>query len=119
MVAPVGATVRQRLGWAATEFLYWQAEEWARGGKPPIHPLDLHRLGEEVRWYIDADPPEQLSGGEDGGQDLSSVESSPPVDSDSESDGADSTEWRDKVMEPMGTKCPVCEVMVSSDWMMV
>ena len=114
VAASVGATVRQRLGWAVTEFLYWQAELWVAEGKSPIHPLDLHRLGEEVRWFIDADPPEQLGCGEEGGQDPPSVESSALADSDSESYGADSSdsmEWRDKVMEPMGTKCPVCEVM--------
>jgi hypothetical protein len=49
-----GTSPRARLCSTVTGYLYWKAEEWSKVGHAAIHPLDLYRLGELVRWHIDS-----------------------------------------------------------------
>ena len=94
---------------SVTSFLYGQAEAWQTSGGEPIHPLDLHRLGELVRWHIEYGNREPLGAEEERSEESSSDEPVQEVGG-AENEEFDESDVRGTIMGLMQTKCPVCDV---------
>jgi hypothetical protein len=103
-----GTSPRARLCSTVTGYLYWRAEQWGQAGHAAIHPLDLHRLGELLRWHIDRANVEPTGGEVELEGDSSSEEVS-EAGQNQEEGGVDQKELHDSVMALMVTSCPGCK----------
>ena len=103
-----GTSPRARLCASVTSYLYWRAEQWVKAGHAAIHPLDLHRLGELMRWHIERANVEPTGGEREPEGDTSSEEVSEaePIHDDGE---VNQQELHDLVMALMVTSCPGCK----------